>query len=55
MLPCGAGKSLVGVAAAARVKKSCLCLCTSSVSVDQWRHQFKLWSNLQDHQVIRCV
>lgn len=53
VLPCGAGKSLVGVAAAARVKKSCLCLCTSSVSVDQWRHQFKLWSNLQDHQVIR--
>ena len=47
VLPCGAGKSLVGVAAAARVKKSCLCLCTSSVSVDQWRHQFLLWTNLQ--------
>jgi DNA excision repair protein ERCC-3 len=53
VLPCGAGKSLVGVAATARVKKSCLCLCTSSVSVDQWRHQFKLWSNLQDHQIVR--
>lgn len=47
VLPCGAGKSLVGVAAAMRVKKSCLCLCTSSVSVDQWRHQFLLWTNLQ--------
>ena len=55
VLPCGAGKSLVGVAAAARVKKSCLVLCTSSVSVDQWRHQFKLWSNLQDHQIVRCA
>eukprot|EP00798_Chlamydomonas_sp_ICE-L_P006586 gene6586-3238_t len=53
VLPCGAGKSLVGVAAAARVKKSCLCLCTSSVSVDQWKHQFQLWTNLQDHQVSR--
>lgn len=53
MLPCGAGKSLVGVAAAARVKKSCLCLCTSSVSVDQWRHQFMLWSNLREDQIIR--
>ena len=53
MLPCGAGKSLVGVAAAARVKKSVLCLCTSSVSVDQWRHQFRLWSTLGEHQIIQ--
>lgn len=51
VLPCGAGKSLVGVAAAARINKSCLCLCTSSVSVDQWKHQFHLWTTLQDHQV----
>lgn len=47
VLPCGAGKSLTGIAAAVRVRKSCLCLCTSSVSVDQWRHQFKLWTTLQ--------
>ncbi|GAX74989.1 hypothetical protein CEUSTIGMA_g2435.t1 [Chlamydomonas eustigma] len=53
VLPCGAGKSLVGVAAATRIKKSCLCLCTSSVSVDQWRHQFLLWTSLQEHQVSR--
>uniref|UniRef100_A0A7S3VI15 DNA 3'-5' helicase n=1 Tax=Dunaliella tertiolecta TaxID=3047 RepID=A0A7S3VI15_DUNTE len=53
VLPCGAGKSLVGVAAAARMRKSCLCLCTSSVSVDQWKHQFMLWTGLQDHQVAR--
>ncbi|WIA23544.1 hypothetical protein OEZ85_000275 [Tetradesmus obliquus] len=55
VLPCGAGKSLVGVAAAARVKKSCLCLCTSSVSVDQWAHQFTLWTNLQEHDVVKFV
>lgn len=53
MLPCGAGKSLVGIAAAARIKKSVLCLVTNSVSVDQWKHQFQLWTNLQDHQVSR--
>jgi len=51
VLPCGAGKSLTGVAAAARMKKSVLCLCLNSVSVDQWRHQFLMWSNLQEHQV----
>ena len=55
MLPCGAGKSLVGIAAAARIKKSVLCLVTNSVSVDQWKHQFQLWTNLQDHQVSRCL
>lgn len=53
VLPCGAGKSLVGITAAARIKKSVLCLVTNSVSVDQWKHQFKLWTNLQDHQISR--
>ncbi|XLT51783.1 hypothetical protein HN873_044387 [Arachis hypogaea] len=36
VLPRGAGKSLVGVSAACRIKKSCLCLATNAVSVDQW-------------------
>ncbi|QDZ25466.1 DNA repair helicase Rad25 [Chloropicon primus] len=53
VLPCGAGKSLTGVAAASRVKKSIICLCLNSVSVDQWRHQFLLWTNLQEHQVTK--
>lgn len=53
VLPCGAGKSLVGVAAAARVKKATLVLCTSSVSVDQWAHQFTLWTNLDQDDVIK--
>lgn len=47
VLPCGAGKSLTGISAAMRIRKSCLVLCTSSVSVDQWRYQFKLWTTLQ--------
>eukprot|EP00878_Enallax_costatus_P006782 GHUV01007109.1.p1 GENE.GHUV01007109.1~~GHUV01007109.1.p1 ORF type:complete len:1248 (+),score=504.27 GHUV01007109.1:413-4156(+) len=55
VLPCGAGKSLVGVAAAARVKKSCLCLCTSSVSVDQWAYQFTLWTNLEEWDIVKFV
>ena len=53
VLPCGAGKSLTGIAAAARIRKSCLCLCTSSVSVDQWSAQFKLWTNLTDLNIVR--
>ena len=45
---CGAG-----IAAASRVKKSCLVLCTNSVSVDQWKYQFQLWSSLDSRDVSR--
>ena len=37
----------VGVSAAARIKKSCLVLCTNGVSVDQWKYQFEMWTNIQ--------
>ncbi|KAL6177286.1 hypothetical protein ACLB2K_048812 [Fragaria x ananassa] len=53
VLPCGAGKSLVGVSAASRIKKSCLCLATNAVSVDQWAFQFKLWSTIRDEHICR--
>ncbi|KAF7828245.1 DNA repair helicase XPB1 [Senna tora] len=53
VLPCGAGKSLVGVSAACRIKKSCLCLATNAVSVDQWAFQFKLWSTIRDENICR--
>ena len=35
VLPCGAGKSLVGITACCTVKKSALVLCDSGVSVEQ--------------------
>lgn len=53
VLPCGAGKSLVGVSAACRIRKSCLCLATNAVSVDQWAFQFKLWSTIRDEHICR--
>lgn len=55
VLPCGAGKSLVGVTAACTVKKPTLCLCTSSVSVEQWRFQFSLWSTLPRDKIGRFI
>ena len=42
VLPCGAGKTLVGVTAATTINKRCLVLATSNVSVEQWRSQFKV-------------
>ncbi|ORX71405.1 component of the holoenzyme form of RNA polymerase transcription factor [Linderina pennispora] len=51
VLPCGAGKTLVGITAACTVKKSILCLCTSSVSVVQWKQQFLQWSTIREDQI----
>lgn len=45
-LPCGAGKTLVGIVAGTTIKKRTLVLCTGGVSVQQWAYQFKLWSRI---------
>ncbi|KAJ1735910.1 DNA repair helicase RAD25 [Coemansia biformis] len=51
VLPCGAGKTLVGITAACTIRKSVLCLCTSSVSVMQWKQQFLRWSTIKEEQI----
>ncbi|KAF5395242.1 TFIIH basal transcription factor complex helicase XPB subunit [Paragonimus heterotremus] len=53
VLPCGAGKTLVGVTAACTIRKPTFVLCTSGVAVEQWRSQFRLWSTIEDGQIIR--
>ncbi|KAF5094135.1 hypothetical protein D0Z03_002174 [Geotrichum reessii] len=51
VLPCGAGKTLVGITAACTIRKSVIVLCTSSVSVYQWRQQFLQWCTIQPENV----
>ncbi|XP_053203628.1 general transcription and DNA repair factor IIH helicase subunit XPB-like [Panonychus citri] len=53
VLPCGAGKSLVGVTSCCTVRKRCLVLCNSGVSVEQWKAQFKMWSTADDSIICR--
>lgn len=53
VLPCGAGKSLVGVTACCTVRKRALVLCNSGVSVEQWKSQFKMWSTADDSMICR--
>ncbi|XP_039281828.1 LOW QUALITY PROTEIN: general transcription and DNA repair factor IIH helicase subunit XPB [Nilaparvata lugens] len=53
VLPCGAGKSLVGVTACCTVRKRALVLCNSGVSVEQWKQQFKTWSTADDSIICR--
>lgn len=52
-LPCGSGKTLVGITAICTVKKSAFILCTSNVAVEQWRNQLKLWTNIDDKVICR--
>ncbi|KAL8943686.1 MAG: hypothetical protein Q9216_000885 [Gyalolechia sp. 2 TL-2023] len=51
VLPCGAGKTLVGITAACTVKKGVVILCTSSMSVVQWRNEFLKWSNISSNDI----
>ncbi|CAJ0550178.1 Ff.00g101080.m01.CDS01 [Fusarium sp. VM40] len=51
VLPCGAGKTLVGITAACTIRKGVIVLCTSSVSAVQWRHEFLKWSNINPDDI----
>jgi DNA excision repair protein ERCC-3 len=53
VLPCGSGKTLVGVTAAATIKKSVLVLCTSSVSVEQWAREFRTWTSVKPDKIAK--
>ena len=52
VLPCGAGKSLVGVLATANVKKRTIVLCNSNYSVTQWASQFLVFTDINPERVI---
>ncbi|KAI0014103.1 DNA repair helicase RAD25 [Xylariaceae sp. FL0662B] len=51
VLPCGAGKTLVGITAACTIKKGTIVLCTSTMSAVQWKNEFLKWSNIRDDDV----
>lgn len=53
VLPCGAGKTLVGIAATSTVKKSTLVLCTSAVAVEQWYQQLCHFSTISPELMAR--
>jgi DNA excision repair protein ERCC-3 len=46
VLPCGAGKTLVGIAACVTVGRSCVVLCPNTTSVNQWMDQFCAYSTV---------
>ena len=53
VLPCGSGKTLVGITAAVTMKKSCVCLVTGGVSAGLWKSQFIYFSTINPKLVCR--
>ncbi len=51
VLPCGAGKTIVGIAAMAKMQKSTLVLTTGITAVKQWRREILDKTDLKDEQV----
>ncbi len=51
VLPCGAGKTIVGMAAMAHLKTHTLVLCTSITAVRQWRRELLDKTTLADAQI----
>jgi DNA excision repair protein ERCC-3 len=46
LLPCGAGKTLVGIAAAARFQSRTLVLCPGRTNASQWERAFRAWTDV---------
>ncbi|KAG0436917.1 General transcription and DNA repair factor IIH helicase subunit XPB [Dictyocoela muelleri] len=53
VLPCGSGKTLVGITAICTIKKPCLIICTSAVSVEQWRQQLIQFTTISPNTITR--
>ncbi len=51
VLPCGAGKTLVGVAAMVRLGMRTLILCTGSTALQQWKREILERTSLREDQV----
>lgn len=52
VLPCGAGKSLTGIAMLCKMGKAAVILSISSVSVDQWKNQCALFTDIDPKLVV---
>lgn len=53
VLPCGAGKTLVGIMITSILKHCCIIFCTSILAVNQWREQFLRWADIQPEVISR--
>ncbi len=52
VLPCGAGKTLVGVSIASLIQRETIVLCSGEVAVRQWAEQFQMWTTVEKESVV---
>jgi DNA excision repair protein ERCC-3 len=52
VLPCGAGKTLTGISAAATIRKSTIVVCSNTLACHQWVQQFLLFTTVSSELVI---
>lgn len=55
VLPCGAGKTLVGITATITLGRSAMVLCPNTTSVNQWEEQFIRFSTLPRESIIKLT
>lgn len=48
VLPCGAGKSLLGVKVCCMIGKRVFVLCDTNMAVEHWKQQFLMWSTVKE-------
>lgn len=51
LLPCGAGKTLIGIAVAVRFQSRTLVLCPGRTNAAQWERAFRAWTDLPSDAV----
>ena len=54
VLPCGAGKTLTGIAAACTIRKSTLVLCNNNLACSQWAAAFQQFTSASMDEDIFC-
>jgi DNA excision repair protein ERCC-3 len=55
VLPCGAGKTLVGVICLCLIKSSTIIICDSNVSVEQWKREIENYTTIDSRKIIRIT
>ena len=46
VLPCGAGKTLVGILAICTIKRNTIIICNNIVAVEQWYREINQWVSI---------
>jgi len=54
VLPCGAGKTLVGILTICTIKRNTIIICNNNVSVQQWYREINDWVNIIGEKDKKC-